>query len=129
MTNRRLLTWLVPLCLLPCTAIGCTAPLAPTVPESRVVTVRATDVTLKEAPGNSAPSVGASFTYNGNVITTVVHVSGDLPVIETDVTGTDGATRWTRVRYRGHIGPTEGGVTLNTTGYVRNDLVSAPHLP
>lgn len=94
-----------------------------------VVTVLATDVALKEAPDDRASSVSASFTINGNVINTMVYVSGELPVLETNVIGVNGGTRWTRVHYRDHLGPLPGGVDVDTTGYVRNDLVSAPHAP
>ena len=93
-----------------------------------VITVLATDVALKEAPDDRASSVSASFTINGNVITTMVYVSGELPVLETNVIGANGV-RWTRVRYHGHLGPLAGGVDVDTTGYLRNDLISAPHAP
>ena len=46
-----------------------------------------------------------SFTINGNPIQTIVYVTGEVPVLETDVRGVDGKTRWTRVRYSGHAGP------------------------
>jgi hypothetical protein len=94
-----------------------------------VVTVLATDVTLKESPDDRSPSVGATFTVNGNTIRTIVAVNGDLPVLETDVVGVDGRTRWTRVRYQGRAGPRDGGTDIDTTGYLRNDLISAPHAP
>jgi hypothetical protein len=100
---------------------------APTNP--LVVTVLATDVTLKEAPDDRSPSVGATFTVNGRAISTTLSVSGDLPVLETDVVGVDGRTRWTRVRYQGWVGPQDGGTDVDTTGYLRNDLISAPHAP
>src|SRR3954467_3665859 len=95
--------WLLPVILLLGMLIGCassppatartgtsTATGAPTVAMTLVphpspatagalvVTVLATDVTLKGKPDDRSPSVGASFTINGNVINTVISVSGDL---------------------------------------------------
>jgi hypothetical protein len=94
-----------------------------------VVTVLATDVTLKEGPDNQSSSVNATFTINGKVVTTMIYVSGELPVLDANVIGVDGVTQWTRVRYRGHLGPLDGGTDVDVTGYARNDLVSAPHRP
>lgn len=94
-----------------------------------VVTVLATDVALKEAPDNRSSSVNATFTINGKIVSTTIYVSGALPVLDASVIGVDGVTRWTHVRYRGHLGPLDGGTDVDVTGYVRNDLVSAPHRP
>jgi hypothetical protein len=85
-------------------------------------------MTLKLAPDDHASSVSATFTIGGNTINTMVYVSGELPVLETNVIGANGV-RWTRVHYREHIGPLNGGVDVDSDGYVRNDLVSAPHAP
>ena len=98
-------------------------------PGELVVTVLATDVALKEGPDNQSSSVNATFTVNGKGVSTVIYVSGELPVLDANVVGVDGVTRWTHVRYRGHLGPLDGGTDLDVTGYVRNDLVSAPHRP
>ena len=103
-------------------------PAEPT-PGELVVTVLATDVTLKEGPDNRSSSVNATFTINGKVVSTMIYVSGELPVLDANVIGVDGVTRWTRVRYRGHLGPLDGGTDLDVTGYVRNDLVREPHRP
>jgi hypothetical protein len=91
------------------------------------VTVLATDVALKEGPDDRSSIVNATFTINGKAVSTVIYVSGDLPVLNANVIGVDGVTRWTHVRYRGHLGPPDGGTDVDVTGYVRNDLVSAPH--
>ena len=96
-------------------------------PGELVVTVLATDVTLKEGPDNRSSNVTTTFTINGKVVSTWIYVSGELPVLDANVIGVDGVTRWTYVRYRGHLGPLDGGTDLDVTGYVRNDLVSAPH--
>ena len=113
--------------------VGCDASVAtvtaePT-PGELVVTVLATDVALKEGPDNRSSSVNATFTINGKVVDTMIYVSGELPVVDANVIGVDGVTRWTQVRYRGHLGPLDGGTDVDVTGYVRNDLVSAPHRP
>jgi hypothetical protein len=102
---------------------------SPTATGGLVVTVLATDVPLKTAPDDRAGSVSATFTVNGNQVTTIVYVSGELAVLNANVTGADGVTRWTQVRYRGQIGPLGGQVDLDVTGYVRSDLVSALHAP
>jgi hypothetical protein len=113
--------------------VGCGASVAKGPVETTVgdlvVTVLATDVTLKEEPDNQSSSVNATFTINGKVVSTMIYVSGELPVLDANVIGVDGVTRWTHVRYRGHLGPLDGGTELDVTGYVRNDLVSAPHRP
>ena len=96
-------------------------------PGELVVTVLATDVTLKEGPDNRSSNLTTTFTINGKVVSTWIYVSGELPVLDANVIGVDGVTRWTYVRYRGHLGPLDGGTDLDVTGYVRNDLVSAPH--
>ena len=111
-----------------CEASAAKVPAEPT-PGELVVTVLATDVALKEGPDNRSSSMNATFTINGKVVSTMIYVSGELPVLEANVTGVDGVTRWTHVRYRGHLGPLDGGTDVDVTGYVRNDLVSAPHRP
>ncbi len=92
-----------------------------------VVTVLATDVALWQAPDTLSGNVTVAFTFNGNRIQTSVYVSGEVPVLETNVVGVDGATRWTHVLYSGHVGPLENGTSFTVTGYLRNDLISAPH--
>jgi hypothetical protein len=111
-----------------CEASVAKAPAEPA-PGELVVTVLATDVALKERPDNQSTSVNATFTINGKVVSTMIYVSGELPVLDVNVIGVDGITRWTHVRYRGHLGPIDGGTDVDVTGYVRNDLVSAPHRP
>jgi hypothetical protein len=116
------------LVLVGCRASAAKVPVNTTVGEL-VVTVLATDATLKEGPDNQSPSVNATFTINGKVVSTMIYVSGELPVLDANVIGVDGVTRWTHLRYRGHLGPLDGGTDVDVTGYVRNDLVSAPHRP
>ncbi len=62
-------------------------------------------------------------------IQTSVYVSGEVPVLEANIRGADGTTRWTRVTYSGHAGPLDTGTSFTVTGYLRNDLISAPHAP
>jgi hypothetical protein len=113
--------------------VGCEASVAKVTaepaPGDLVVTVLATDVALKQEPDNRSSSVNATFTMNGKPVSTMIYVSGELPVVDANVIGVDGVTRWTHVRYRGHLGPLDGGTDVDVTGYVRNDLVSAPHKP
>jgi hypothetical protein len=111
---------------IPATTIVSTVP-APT--GGLVVTVLATDVALWQTPDMRSSHVSVSFTINGNPAQTSVYVSGDLPVLETNIAGADGTSRWTRVAYSGRVGPTEGGTAFTVTGYLRNDLISAPHAP
>ena len=94
-----------------------------------VVTVLATDVALWQAPDTRSGNVTVSFSLNGATIETSVYVSGEVPVLEAEVVGADGTTRWTRVQYSGYAGPLVGGTSFTVTGYLRNDLVSAPHTP
>lgn len=109
---------------------GPTVPPAPTAPAGGlVVTVFATDVALWNRPDNLSGNVAVSFTINGNPVQTAIYVSGELPVLDANILGTDGKTRWTHVRYSGHAGPQDTGTSFDVTGYVRNDLVSAPHAP
>lgn len=149
--------WAASLCVLLLTTIACTMPTitptaradaptppttngpllnSPTTPPSLtapsgglVVTVLATDVALWNRPDNLSGNVTVSFTINGNPVQTAVYVTGDLPILEANIPGQDGTTRWTRVRYSGHAGPQDTGTSFDVTGYVRNDLVSAPHPP
>jgi len=93
------------------------------------VTVLATDVGLWQGPDTFSGNVAVTFTVNGNTIQTVVYVTGEVPVLEANVIGTDGKTQWTRVQYSGHAGPLETGTSFTVTGYLRNDLISAPHAP
>jgi hypothetical protein len=130
--RRRVHFGLAPLAILFLVMGGCASAakvVAEPTPGELVVTVLATDVTLKEAPDNRSSSVNATFTVNGKGVSTVIYVNGELPVLDANVVGVDGVTRWTHVRYRGHLGPLDGGTDLDVTGYVRNDLVSAPHRP
>jgi hypothetical protein len=119
----------------PCFAATPTLPGPPTAtgtPRSTggtFVTVLATDVALWERPDTLASKVSVSFTINGKPTQTIVYVSGDVPVLEADVIGADGKTRWTRVSVSGHAGPQESSVAFTVTGYLRNDLISAPHPP
>lgn len=153
LARRRPLAWIAPLCILACTLIACTttaptgtsradaptatalsgtpstAPLASTPANGLVVTVLATDVGLWQGPDTHSGNVSVAFTVNGNTIQTVVYVSGEVPVLGANVIGVDGKTRWTRVQYSGHTGPLVGGTSFTVTGYLRNDLVSAPHAP
>jgi hypothetical protein len=114
---------------IPTVAVTATAQASPIPVGPLVVTVLATDLTLMTAPDDRSSSASARFTDNGRTIGTILYVSGDLPVLETDVVGVDGRTRWTRVRYQRHVGPQDGGTDVDTTGYLRNDLISAPHAP
>jgi hypothetical protein len=113
--------------------VGCGASVAEvpvaTAAGELVVSVLATDVALKEGPDDRSSTVNATFTINGKVVNTMIYVSGELPVLDANVIGVDGVTRWTHVRYRGRLGPLDGGTDVDVTGYVRNDLVSAPHRP
>ncbi|MGI8857263.1 MAG: hypothetical protein ACR2JW_16080 [Thermomicrobiales bacterium] len=111
---------------------GSTTTIIPTVSvpvSGLVVTVLATDVALWRAPDTLSGNVTVSFMFNGNPIETSVYVSGELPVLETNIVGVDGTTRWTRVLYSGHVGPLESGTSFVVMGYLRNDLISAPHAP
>lgn len=120
-------------------ALPATAPASPASPaiiptasipaSGLVVTVLATDVPLWRGPDTLSGNISVSFTLNGNPVQTVVYVSGEVPVLEANVPGVDGKTRWTRVRYSGHVGPLENGISFTVTGYLRNDLISAPHAP
>jgi hypothetical protein len=131
--DRRVHFGLAALPILFLVVVGCRASVAQVPVETTVgelvVTVLATDVTLKEGPDNQSSSVNATFTINGKDVSTMIYVSGELPVLDANVIGVDGVTRWTHVRYRGHLGPLDGGTDVDVTGYVRNDLVSAPHRP
>jgi hypothetical protein len=94
-----------------------------------VVTVLATDVGLWQGPDTQSGNVHVSFAINGNTIQTIVYVSGEVPVLEANILGTDGKTRWTPLQYSGYAGPLDGGTSFTVTGYLRNDFISAPHAP
>ncbi len=120
---------IVAFCLLACIAIAHVTLGVPIRASDSVVTVLATDVGLWTQPDTLASMVSVNFTINGNPVQSIVYVSGEVPVLEADVPGMDGTTRWTRVSYSGYIGPDNGGVSFAVTGYLRNDLISVPHPP
>ncbi len=70
-----------------------------------IVTVKDNPVNVRQAAALDAP------------IVTTVDVGLDLFVLGPDTTGPDGQTRWVHVQANG------------TDGYVRSDLVTAPHPP
>ena len=102
------------------TAPRATTPLSSALPTTKVATATsaapppapaaAQVVTVKESPVN----VRQSADPNAPVIATLDPAT-DATIIGPDTTGPDGATRWVHVR------------AGNTTGYVRSDLVGAPH--
>src|SRR5262245_63044058 len=64
---------------IPTVAVTPTAQASPIPVGPLVVTVLATDVTLKTAPDDRSSSASATFTDNGRKISTVLYVSGDQP--------------------------------------------------
>lgn len=113
----------------PPTATAVIVPTASVPMSGLVVTILATDVALWQAPDTRSGHVAVSFTINGNPIQTSVFVSGEVPVLETNIVGADGSSRWTRVMYSGYAGPLVGGTSFSVMGYLRNDLISTPHAP
>ncbi|MCA1667369.1 MAG: SH3 domain-containing protein [Thermomicrobia bacterium] len=53
---------------------------------------------------------------NGQVVTTLDY-GAEAPVLEANVPGADGTSKWFRVSYAGK------------TGYIRSDLVTGPQAP
>lgn len=81
-----------------------TTPAAPPpAPAAPVVTVKESPVNVRQSADPNAPVIGT------------LDPATDATVLGPDTTGPDGATRWVHVR------------AGETTGYVRSDLVSAPH--
>lgn len=83
-----------------------TSPAAPSTTASQVVKVTASDgANLRDKPD-----------ANGQVIATLDYGT-EVPVLESNVPGADGASKWFRVTFGGK------------TGFIRDDLVTGPQAP
>ncbi|MHB8646971.1 MAG: SH3 domain-containing protein [Thermomicrobiales bacterium] len=83
-----------------------TAPAAPSSAATQVVKVTATDgAFLRDKPDTS-----------GQVVATLDYGT-EAPVLESNVPGADGTSKWFRVSFAGK------------TGFIRNDVVSGPQAP